>query len=138
MSLETKIDALTAAVVALTQAMSRQPAAALDTPAFNVAPAPAAPVAPVAPVAPAITMPAAPTFQPAAPAAPAGAPFTDTKGLIEYATAAYHALTAKGPGWNEGLQRSIDKVAGKAGADINELTPAQYPAFYAAIEALKA
>jgi hypothetical protein len=87
MSLEAKIEALTAAVVALTAKLGSvnvsAPAPVAQAPAPVAAPAPVY-VAPVAPPAPA--MPAPPTFMtpPAPAAAVTGAPFSDGKGLIDY------------------------------------------------------
>jgi hypothetical protein len=142
MSLESKIEALTVAVVALTAAMQNNQAApapqmAATVPAAPPVPQQAAPAAFAPPVqaapAPAAAMPAPPSFMappPAAPA-PAGAPFTDSNGLIKYATDAYHTLgEAKGPG----LQNIIASLGHQ---NINDVRPDQYGAFYAAVEALK-
>lgn len=135
MSLESKIDVLTAAVVALTAALQAQQQTAVVPQAAPVAPAPA----PVAPQAPAFTapaapvappMPALPSFAPPAPAAPAGAPFTDLAGLVKYATESYAALGPKG--------EMIGQVMAQLGHDnINNIRPDQYGAFYQAVEALK-
>jgi len=136
MSLESKIEALTAAVVALTAKLESSnvaPAAPVaQAPAPVAAPAPApAPVA--APVA-APVMPAAPSFQPpvAAPAAaPSGAPFSDPKGLIDYVMASYKAL---GP--QKGAQ--IQSVLTALGyANINDVKPEHYGQLFGGIEALK-
>ena len=135
MSLESKIEDLTAAIHALVAAMGQRPAQAT-----TVAPAPvAAPVpAPVvaAPVAaPAPVMPPPPTFSAppvAAPAAPAAAPFTDQKSLITYVMGAYSAL---GP--QKGAQ--IQTVLTSLGCtNINDVKPEQYAALFAGVEALKA
>ena len=105
MSLESKIEALTQAVIALTAKLESNnvaPAApVVQAPAPVVAPTPApAPVAEAAPAPVAApVMPAAPSFQPvaAAPAATSSAPFSDPKGLIDYVMGAYKALgPAKG------------------------------------------
>lgn len=142
MSLESKIDTLTAAVVALTAALQdRQaspvvaPQAAQMTVGQAPAPAPVMPQAPAftappAPVAPPAAMPALPSFAPPAPAAPAGAPFTDLAGLVKYATESYAALGPKG--------EMIGQVMAQLGHDnINNIRPDQYGQFYAAVEALK-
>lgn len=125
MSLEVKIEALTAAVTQLIAVMSQgqQPAAS---------PAPAA--APVA--APAAAMPAPPSFAPPVftppAAAPTGAPFTDAKGLMDYTMAAYQAMgAAKGAG--------IQNVLSSMGtANVNDIKPEQFAQFFAGVEALKA
>jgi pyruvate dehydrogenase E2 component (dihydrolipoamide acetyltransferase) len=140
MSLESKIEALTAAVVALTAKLESnnvapaapvvQAPAPVAAPAPVVAPEPApAPVAPAAPV-----MPAAPSFQPAAPvaAAPAGAPFSDPKGLIDYVMAAYKALGATKGAQIQGV------LTGLGYANINDVKPEHYGALHAGVEALKA
>lgn len=133
MSLEAKIEDLTAAIHALVAAMGQRPAQAA-----TVAPAPVAAPAPVvaAPVAaPAPVMPPPPTFSAppvAAPAAPAAAPFTDQKSLITYVMGAYSAL---GP--QKGAQ--IQTVLTSLGCtNINDVKPEQYAALFAGVEALKA
>ena len=133
MSLEAKIEALTAAVVALTAKMESSNVA----PAAPVAPAPtpvvhAAPVpAPVA--APAPVMPAPPTFVAPAPvaAAPTGAPFADGKGLIDYVMGAYKAL---GPQKGAQIQGVL---TGLGYQNINDVKPEHYVALHQGIEALK-
>lgn len=124
MTIEAKIEALTAAVVALTAALgNRTPTvAAVATPI-------AAPVA--AAPAPVVPMPAPPTFVAPPPAAPAGAPFHDAKGLMDYVMSSYKAL---GP--QKGAQ--IQGVLGSIGAStINEVRPEQYAALFTGIEMLK-
>ena len=125
MTIEAKIEALTAAVVALTAALgNRMPTvAAVATPV--AAPAPVAPAVAVVP------MPAPPTFVAPPPAAPAGAPFHDAKGLMDYVMSSYKAL---GP--QKGAQ--IQGVLGSIGAStINEVRPEQYAALFTGIEMLK-
>ena len=135
MSLESKIEALTQAVIALTaklESTNVAPAA----PVVNPAPAPAAPapapVAAPAPAAAAPAMPAPPTFQPtpAAPA-PAGAPFSDPKGLIDYVMSAYKAL---GPQKGAQIQQVL---TGLGYGNINDVKPEHYGALHAGVEALK-
>jgi hypothetical protein len=136
MSLENKIEALTAAVVALTAKLESSNVA----PAAPVAPAPApvVEVAPVvaapAPVVAAPAMPAPPAFVAPAPApAPVagGAPFSDGKGLIDYVMSAYKALGAA-----KGAQ--IQNVLVSLGyQNINDVKPEHYGALFAGVEALK-
>ena len=131
MSLEAKIEALTAAVVALTAKL--EAGAAPAAPVVIAAPAPSAPqtfTAP-APVAPVVAMPAPPSFVAPAPAAPAGAPFSDPKGLIDYVMNSYKAL---GP--QKGAQ--IQTVLTSMGyGNINDVKPEHYGALSAGVEALK-
>jgi hypothetical protein len=137
MSLENKIEALTAAVVALTAKLEAgnvaapAPVAQAAEPAPVVAPAPvAAPV--VAAPAPAPAMPAPPTFIVPAPApAPTGAPFSDGKGLIEYVMAAYKAL---GPQKGAQIQTVLTSLAY---TNISDVKPEHYAALYQGVEALK-
>ena len=137
MSLEAKIEDLTAAIHALVAAMGQRPVqAATVAPAPVAAPVPApAPVVPAPVAAPAPVMPPPPTFSAppvAAPAAPAAAPFTDQKSLITYVMGAYSAL---GP--QKGAQ--IQTVLTSLGCtNINDVKPEQYAALFAGVEALKA
>ena len=137
MSLESKIEALTAAVVALTAKL--EAGAAPAAPVVIAAPAPSAPqtfTAPApapAPAAPAPVMPAPPRFVAPAPvaAAPAGAPFSDPKGLIDYVMTSYKTL---GP--QKGAQ--IQTVLTSMGyGNINDVKPEHYGALFAGVEALK-
>lgn len=136
MSLEAKIEDLTAAIHALVAAMGQRPAqAATVAPAPVAAPVPAPAPVVAAPVAvPAPVMPPPPTFSAppvAAPAAPAAAPFTDQKSLITYVMGAYSAL---GP--QKGAQ--IQTVLTSLGCtNINDVKPEQYDALFAGVEALK-
>lgn len=139
MSLESKIEALTAAVVALTaklESTNVAPAAPVaQAPAPVAAPAPVvASVVVPEPVAAAPVMPAAPSFQPPAPAAaaPAGAPFSDPKGLIDYVMGAYKAL---GPQKGALIQGVLTQLGY---ANINDVKPEHYGNLFAGVEALKA
>jgi hypothetical protein len=127
MSLEVKIESLTAAVTQLIAVMSQgqQPAAA---PAPVAAPVAAPPVAAM-PAPPSF---APPVFTPPAATAPTGAPFTDAKGLMDYTMAAYQAMGAtKGAG--------IQNVLSSMGiANVNDIKPEQFAQFFASVEALKA
>ncbi len=142
MSLESKIELLTAAIthltIAIEQANNLNPvvdqiaekqAALAPTPAPTVAPAPV--VAPVAP-APAAAMPPPPVFA-TAQTPPAGAvPFSDSQSLIAYTMAAYKQLGGvKGAG--------IQNVLTSLGAsNLTDVKPEMYAQFHAGIEALKA
>ena len=140
MSLEQKIDALTAAVVALTAKLESSnvaapaPVAPTPAPVVQAAPAPvAAPVAaaPVAAAAPA--MPAPPSF--VAPAtvtvSATGAPFTDGKGLIDYVMNAYKALGPQKGALIQGV------LTGLGYQNINDVKPEHYAALHTGVEALK-
>lgn len=144
MSLEAKIEALTAAVDRLNATMSGQ-----HTPTHVATPAPVA--APVAPPVPAPTpmpvpvpspMPAPPTFiAPPAPTAAvpqaqqpvsiSAAPFTDAKGMRDYVMASYTAL---GPEKGARIQQVLNQIGA---SNINDVQPGQYAALYANVEALK-
>jgi hypothetical protein len=133
MSLELKIEALTAAVIALTAKLE---SSNVSAPA-PVAPAPApvvqaAPVPVAAPVAAAPVMPAPPAFVAPAPAPVAsGAPFSDGKGLIDYVMGAYKAL---GPQKGAMIQNVL---TGMGYQNINDVKPEHYAALHTGVEALK-
>lgn len=136
MSLELKIEALTAAVVALTAKLESNsvaiPAPVAQAPIATPAPAPVA-AAPVAAPAPAVAMPAPPAFvAPAAAPAPTGAPFSDNKGLIDYVMGAY---TAMGPQKGAAIQNVLTQLGYQ---NINDVKPEHFAALYQGIEALKA
>jgi hypothetical protein len=133
MSLESKIEALTAAVQALTAKLESGNIA----PAAPVAPAPA-PVVKAAPVvAAAPAMPAPPVFVNPAPYVPMDAPapapsmFTDPKGLIDYVMGAYKAL---GPQKGASIQGVL---VGLGYQNINDVKPEHYGDLFNGIEALK-
>ena len=138
MSLESKIEALTAAVIALTAKLESSNVAA-PAPQVITTAAPAAPVtltvpapAPVAAPAPVVAMPAPPSFAPVAPApTPAGAPFSDPKGLIDYVMSSYKAL---GPQKGAQIQTVL---TGLGYGNINDVKPEHYGALFAGVEALK-
>jgi hypothetical protein len=133
MPLELKIEALTAAVIALTAKLE---SSNVSAPA-PVAPAPApvvqaAPVPVAAPVAAAPVMPAPPAFVAPAPAPVAsGAPFSDGKGLIDYVMGAYKAL---GPQKGAQIQNVL---TGMGYQNINDVKPEHYAALHTGVEALK-
>ncbi len=143
MSLEAKIEVLTAAVIALTAKLESSnvaapaPVAPAPAPAPVAAPAPA-PVAPApapAPVAAAPAMPAPPAFVAPAPAAApvaSGAPFTDGKGLIDYVMGAYKAMGPQKGAMIQGV------LTGLGYQNINDVKPEHYGALFAGVEALKA
>jgi hypothetical protein len=148
MSIESKIEALTAAIVTLTAKLESSNVA----PAAPVAPAPA-PVVQAAPVtvtvvdpvpaapAPVVTapgavtlaMPAPPSFiEVVAPApTPAGAPFTDAKGLMDYVLASYKSMGQEKGAMIQGVLTTLGYQ------NINEIKPEHYSALYAGVEALK-
>ena len=129
MSLESKIEALTAAVQALTAKLESGNIA----PAAPVAPAPVPVVkAAFAPVAAAPAMPAPPVFvAPVAAPAPAPSMFTDPKGLIDYVMGAYKAL---GPQKGASIQGVL---VGLGYQNINDVKPEHYGDLFNGIEALK-
>jgi hypothetical protein len=144
MSLESKIEALTAAVIALTAKLESNVAPV--APVVITSAAPAAPQTvtvqpapvPVAPPAPVVAMPAppmftAPTFMAPAPvaAAPVGAPFSDPKGLITYVMASYTALGPQKGAMIQGV------LTGLGYQNINDVKPEHYGALFAGVEALK-
>jgi hypothetical protein len=135
MSLEQKIEALTAAVEKLTLAMGT--ANVTPQPAVAQAPAPVVQVAAVAQPAPAApAMPAPPAFMaeqaPAPAPAAAAAPFADSKGLIEYVMGAYKTL---GPQKGQQIQGVLTALGYQ---NINDVKPEHYGQLHAGIEALKA
>ena len=133
MSLELKIEALTAAVIALTAKLE---SSNVSAPA-PVAPAPApvvqaAPVPVAAPVAAAPVMPAPPAFVAPAPAPVAsGAPFSDGKGLIDYVMGAYKGLGPQKGALIQGV------LTGLGYQNINDVKPEHYGALFAGVEGLK-
>jgi hypothetical protein len=145
MSLEQKIEALTAAVVALTAKLESSnvaapaPVAPTPAPVVQAAPMPgdkvtismAAPVA-AAPVVTAPAMPAPPAFvAPVAAPAPTGAPFSDGKGLIDYVMGAYKALGPQKGALIQGV------LTGMGYQNINDVKPEHYGQLFAGVEALK-
>ena len=142
MSLELKIEALTAAVTTLTAQLQAgnvaapAPVAPTPAPVVQAAPAPvaAAPVAAPAPapVAAAPAMPAPPTFVNPAPApAATGAPFSDPKGLIDYVMGAYKALGPQKGAMIQGV------LTGLGYQNINDVKPEHYAALHTGVESLK-
>ena len=145
MSLENKIEALTAAVVALTAKLESSnvaapaPVAPAPAPVVQAAPVVTAPLAQAAPVA-APVMPAPPTFvAPVANPLPtatattttSNAPFTDGKGLIDYVMASYKALGAAKGAQIQGV------LVGLGYQNINDVKPEHYGQLFAGVEALK-
>ena len=142
MSLENKIEALTAAVVALTAKLESSNVA----PAAPVAPAPA-PVVQAAPVVVAPLVQPAPVVAPAMPAPPAfvapapvtapapqatgTAPFSDPKGLIDFVMASYKALGPQKGALIQGV------LTGLGYQNINDVKPEHYGALFTGVEALK-
>lgn len=140
MSLELKIEALTAAVTALTAQLqagnvaASAPVAPAPAPVVQAAPAPVTVtvVDTPAPVAAAPAMPAPPVFVAPAPApAPTGAPFSDPKGLIDYVMGAYKALGPQKGAMIQGV------LTGLGYQNINDVKPEHYAALHTGVEALK-
>ena len=138
MSLEQKIEALTAAVVALTAKLESSnvaapaPVAPTPAPVVQAAPVTVSVVDTPAPVAAAPAMPAPPAFvAPVAAPAPTGAPFTDGKGLIDYVMGAYKALGPQKGALIQGV------LTGLGYQNINDVKPEHYGQLFAGVEALK-
>lgn len=145
MSLEAKIEALTAAVANLTQVIVKIEAAGMQGNAPSATPVPAPVVTPTAPapaptpaaVSPSNVMPPPPSFAPpvappvAAAPAPTGVPFNDAKGLMAYVMASYQTL---GPQKGAQIQTVL---SGLGVQNINDVKPEQYAALYNGIEQLK-
>lgn len=129
MSLENKIEVLTATIAELIVVLKSQQSA-------PVAPAPVAVVAPAAPVAPVVTapvMPPLPTFASPAPvvSAVANAPFNDAKGLLSYVMASFKEL---GPQKGAAIQNVL---TGIGATNVNDVRADQYDALFKGIEELK-
>ena len=144
MSLELKIEALTAAVIALTAKMGSGTVTPAVAPVVftQAAPTVAAPAptivqvaaAPSVPVVSGMTveMPAPPSFVAPTPvAAVVGAPFTDPKGLIDFVMTSYKNL---GPAKGAGIQGVL---TGLGYQNINDVKAEHYAALFSGIEALK-
>jgi hypothetical protein len=154
MSLELKIEALTAAVTALTAQLQSgnvaapAPVAPAPAPVVQAAPVPMpgdkVTISMAAPVAAAPAMPAPPTFTPAAmapamnplPTATAtsttsSAPFSDGKGLIDYVMGAYKALGPQKGALIQGV------LTGLGYQNINDVKPEHYGQLFAGVEGLK-
>jgi hypothetical protein len=150
MSIEQKIEALTAAVVALTAKLESSnvaapaPVAPAPAPVVQAAPVPmpgdkvtismAAPVTLLSdtPGPVGASMPAPPTFAaPVAAPVATGAPFSDGKGLIDYVMGAYKAL---GPQKGAQIQGVL---TGMGYQNINDVKPEHYGTLFAGVEALK-
>ena len=139
MSLELKIEALTAAVVALTAKLESSnvaaPAPVAPTPAPVVQAAPAIvnqPLLTPSSAAAGVAMPAPPTFAaPVAAPAATGAPFSDPKGLIDYVMGAYKALGPQKGALIQGV------LTGLGYQNINDVKPEHYAALHTGVEALK-
>lgn len=143
MSLEAKIEALTAAVLANTAALqnlAQPPAPVLPSApvlvAAPAAPAPQAPPVAEATIPPTPPMPAPPAFVAApAPAAPAAvqAPFSDAASMIKYGVGVYEVIKDN-PEKVNGMNTVIQGLGCSA---LTEVQPHQYNALFAGFEALK-
>jgi hypothetical protein len=140
MSLELKIEALTAAVTALTTQLQAgnvaapAPVAPTPAPVVQAVPQPGdkVTISMAAPVAAAPAMPAPPTFTaPVAAPAATGAPFSDGKGLIDYVMGAYKALGPQKGAMIQGV------LTGLGYQNINDVKPEHYAALHTGVEGLK-
>ena len=139
MSLELKIEALTAAINVLIHAIQHQypmvaPVAVAAASVAAPVPVPVAVVAPVAAPIAAPVMPAAPTFdipQAITQIPQNGAPFSDPKGLIDFVMTSYKNL---GPAKGAGIQGVL---TGLGYQNINDVKAEHYAALFSGIEALK-
>ena len=140
MSIEQTLESINAGIQQLV-AGQQQLLAALNTPQATHVQIPAPPPIPQAPVQAAAPIPQqSPAYVPApqnptpsAPALPgnAAAPFSDAKGLMDYAMQKYQQLgPVKG-----GMIQSI--LMGMNTPNINMLQPAQYAEFYSKVEAIQ-
>jgi hypothetical protein len=149
MSIESKIEALTAAVNRLVDVLQTREAQPESKPKKAEKKETVVPATPVvltyteqdsqtaAQVVVALdnAMPAPPSFETPAPAAPtpvkSGAPFTDGKGLVEYVMDVYRTLGA------ERGAKIQDVIVGLGYANVNEIKPEHFDAFFTGVEALK-
>ena len=134
MSLELKIEALTAAVITLTAKMESGTVTPAAAPVAVVELVPVVkPVVESIPVVVTPQMPAPPSFvTPQAVFVPQnGAPFTDPKGLIDFVMTSYKNL---GPAKGAGIQGVL---TGLGYQNINDVKAEHYAALFSGIEALK-
>jgi hypothetical protein len=127
MSIELKIEALTAAITALTATIAAYGTGLL--PSVAVQPAPVAPPAPAP--APVVVPQLAPVVVPAPVVAAAPAPFSDAKGLIQYVMDVYRAV---GPAKGQEIQAIL---TGMGYANINDVKAEHYAEFHGKVEALR-
>ena len=126
MSLESKIEILTQAVVALTaklESANAAPSASVKNEAPQLSAAPLEQTVTVSVLTP-------PPFATAA--AKPGAPFVDGKGLIDYVMASYKAL---GPQKGAQIQNVLTSLGYQ---NINDVKPEHYDSLFASVESLKA
>ena len=136
MSLEAKIEANTAAILKLAAILESKQAvvSGSDTVQVPVVAQFATAVTPVVAPAAVVEMPALPSFvAPVVTPAPTNvAPFTDSKGLIEYVMAAYKQMGAEKGAKIQNVLVSLSYQ------NINDVKPEHYGALFAGVEALKA
>lgn len=136
MSLESKIEQLTQAVIQLTAAMQQGGNGnTASRPVEAPVQAAPAPVVTVAPVQQATAMPAPPAFNaPAAAVAPAvsGAPFSDVQGMIQYVMSAYQSMGPEKGAKIQGILQSMGY------SNINDVKPEHFGQLFQGVEALKA
>ena len=140
--LETKIEALTQAVIALTEVILKIEAketvveSAPVTKSFvepvivTYTPQDQAVAKEIVAAIDKTVMPAAPIFEPVVEAT-GKAPFTDGKGLIDYVMTAYKEMGAEKGAKIQGVLTEMGLQ------NVNELRPTEYDAFYTKVEALK-
>lgn len=132
MSIEQKIDALTNAMVALTNAIQNNMPGQAAAPQMT-AQVPQAPQTAPAFAATAPQMPAAPFGAPSAAHQVPALPFNDPASLNNYVAQKYQHLEAK----QVGLGHSIQNVLTSLGVQqMSDVQPHQYHAFYQGVEAL--
>ncbi len=144
MTIESKLDALTAAITELTKQLAgaqlpvttyTAPQPVIQAPVQQVVPPAQVPTVALAPV---IEMPTPPVFTPSNDpvfqepvVAALSAPFTDHKGLTDYVVGVYTAL---GPVKGAAIQNVITSLGYE---NINDIKPEHYGALFAGVEALK-
>lgn len=134
MSLEVKIEALTASVNQLIAVMSAAQQSAPAAPVVQAPPVNLPPPLVHAPAVAAPVMPALPTFAPAPVAAASvvpASPFQNPQQVMEYTMGAYKAMGPEKGNKIQGILQSMGV------ANLNDLRPEQYGAFYQNVEALK-
>lgn len=134
MSLELKIEALTASVNQLIAVMSAVQQSAPAAPVVQAPPVNPPPPLVHAPAVAAPVMPALPTFAPAPVAAASvvpASPFQNPQQVMEYTMGAYKAM---GPEKGNKIQGILQSMGVQ---NLNDLKPEQYGAFYQNVEALK-
>lgn len=147
MSLEAKIENLSAVIEKLISALESNAVTVKETPAAPLAapvsvtptnPAPSVQTAPAAPAPAPTQMPAPPVFAPVAaleavpePVGTRKAPFDDAKGLVDYVMKAYREM---GPVKGANIQKVLVAVGHQ---NINDVQPQHYCEVWTGIEKLR-